>query len=170
MRRGRFLRFVLSYDFLIFLGLLCTPLMINPSGFSYYHWFIKSNFITIDKLMSLDMLALLAVALGLLMLWLASRLTIKSWEVISSTFDKFWAFVIVAIVTALQVALLKESLSDNPAYWAYIIFIDVVVFDLYAIITKTADLRNFKLRSTYEVGDAHDISDEPENADEYGRS
>jgi len=160
---GNIFKKVFVTNWRITLGLISMVMFANPSGFSYYHWTVVGKAITMDKLMALDWVAWICLALGAVMLFFASRVVIKSWEVLRSGFDKFWAFAVVALVTVLQFVFFKEQILQNMMNLSYVAFVDVATFCLYAIFTKRADFRDFKTRG---VDVLHDYDGHEEGLDE----
>ncbi len=146
-------------------GLLFAPLLANPSGISYYHFTIANGFLTWDKLLSLDVPAILVLILGIGMVFFSARLTVKAWKVLNGFFDKLFAFVWVAATIVLIVALFKEQLltMTNLWNWSYVAFMGLAVFNIYAVATKRADFKDFKYRGMENV---HDDMNEPHADDD----
>ncbi len=136
---------------LVVFGVLSTVLLYNPSKFSYWDFVIVHQRIDWSGIWTFQPETLsswLWLMLGIVMVWAATWLFFKAWRALVGWHDKFFAVLAAAMTNVIfVVAGFRQHLIDDPINAVYLVYIAVIVIDLYAMFTKRGELGIFRTRT-----------------------
>ncbi len=154
---------LLDHRTVIIFCLACVPAVINPSGFSYYHFVIESDMVTLHGLFKeFNKVQVLLAFIGLIIAIAPIMFTLTGWDSLKKPREKFFSLLITIGSATVVTAFFKEQLFQNPKSFTYIFFYAVIAFNLYAIYKNRNNLRIFSLRGIRNAS-----GDEPECTDDH---